>query len=741
MSAVLPDAQALRRALWDGPLPDPAAPGLAVFAALGQGADYGAALRALRLLHQLDLPAAPAAQAARVHWPDSIDMARLALEFCAPDAAPRALKALAECVERANRRRAVLANACLRHGQSARGWDVLARIDPASPSAVADMRRRVDWAVAMGDFASALRDLDWLDGRAQTGAQRLWLVYRRDGAAAVANALEQGPAPESCAMLFEIFQAEGDLTRAGKALALWRDRPASVARARAETRQMLECGEGGQAHAELAARLDLTAPWDWEAADHLQWLRARHLLQDPAADLLAHAQAALRLHPRHDGVQHLAQQLREAVTDWRAITCDLRPDQATLQARAALRMGLPGLAARRLRPALRLAADTPRAARCWGLRAEALAQAGRVGAALSAAEQAMTQARDSVQRADCALGLAELHLLDGAPIRAAQALKGSDAAFPDRLPYLLAQARIAFHLGDFDRAQALQARFNALKHWPTGQQAGQDVRDRIVACAANAAQGVAHAFAPDRRVQDMLEQAGPAKINASPGLSACTLLRASHQGALEFTPAPDAAIPQQIVHYWQGPPGPALPRAQAQWAALHPGFACQIFDAEAATDWLHSAHGPRIATQFQALDHPALRADLFRLCWLVTQGGLFADLDEYPRLPVTPWLAEARLVLCIERGFGTIANNFAAATPGHPMLTRALDHVLAELPRTDAPYPWWHTGPAQWTRAALGTWASGCGGPGLRFLTQAEYCRRITTNLPYPHKRSPDHWR
>ncbi|MCC5962122.1 MAG: hypothetical protein JJU09_03250 [Rhodobacteraceae bacterium] len=741
MSAVLPDAQALRHALWDGPLPDPAAPGSAVLEALGQGADYGAVLRALRLLHQLDLPAASAAQAARAHWPESIDMARLALEFCAPDAVPQALEALAECVERANRRRAVLASACLRHGQPARGWDALARIDPASPSVVADIRRRVDWAVAMGDFASALRDLDWLDGRVQTGAQRLWLAYRRDGAAAIADALGQDAAPESCAMLFEIFQAEGDLTRAGQALALWRDCPASVARARAETRQMLECGEGGQARAQLAARLDSIAPSDWEAADHLQWLRAGHMLQEPVADLLAHAQAALRLHPRHDGVHHLAQLLREAVTDWRAITLDLRPDHATLHARAALRMGLPGLAARRLRPALRLVAATPRAARCWGLRAEALAQAGRVGAALHAAERAMTLARDSVQRADCALRLAELHLLDGAPTRAAQALTGSDAAFPDRLPYLLMQARIAFHLGDFSRAQALHARFNMLKHWPAGERQGQDVRDRIVACAASAAQGAAHAFAPDRRVQDTLEQAGLAQISASAGLSACTLLRASHQGALEFTPAPDAAIPRQIAHYWQGPPGPALPRAQAQWAALHPGFACQTFDAETASDWLHNAHGPRMAAQFQALDHPALRADLFRLCWLVTQGGVFADLDEYPRLPVTPLLAGARLVLCIERGFGTIANNFAAAMPGHPALTRALEYVQAELAQTDAPYPWWHTGPAQWTRAALGAWASGSAGPGLRFLTQSEYCRRITTNLPYPHKRSPDHWR
>ncbi len=752
MTFELPDPAALARTLWQAPLAEPEAAGRTLEAAIRQGSDYALVKKHLEALFRLGLPAHDAACAARDRWPNSIDMARLAFETCPTDAQEAALSRLADVVIRANRRRSALANACWRSYRPAQGWRVLTEIDPASPTVVEDIFRRVEWAVALGDFTAAESDLDWLATRghsARVAAQRLWLRYRRDGVADAIRNLE-GPASQAsrvCSALFEIFLNENDYARAPVALSRWKDcadaSPAALSRA--ERRLALEKGDGPLAQAMLEETLDPDVPWHWGPVDHVQWLRAGQLTFQSPEVLLAHARAARRVHPHHDWLWALARLLREAVEDWSDIalenTPNAAPDRALAHARAALRLGLPGQGARALAPLRHLAGEMPIAMRVCAARAETFALAGRIREALAAHVRARACARDSVQRADCALQGAELHLLTGDLAQAELALLEVGTLFPDRLPYLLALARLAFAKGDFAQAESVHGQFNVLKEAQTGVHSACDVRDRIVADARMAVQGQQSAMAPEIDVADTLAQLGAARIIAAPGLAACLLLRENWRGGLRFQPDPEASIPRVIAHYWQGPEGPAVPRARARWAALHPQFETRIFDEVAAADWLGAEHGQKLRARFLGLSQPALRADLFRLCWMVSQGGIFADLDEYPRLPVAPWLAGARMVVCVERGFGTIANNFLAATPGHPICARTLDFVLAALDHTDAPYAWWHTGPAQWTRAVMAHRIEQPEDLSVRYLSQSAYCRRVSTNLPYPHKHSPEHWR
>jgi len=144
---------------------------------------------------------------------------------------------------------------------------------------------------------------------------------------------------------------------------------------------------------------------------------------------------------------------------------------------------------------------------------------------------------------------------------------------------------------------------------------------------------------------------------------------------------------------------------------------------------------------FNTLKQPATRADLFRIALMAVEGGLFADLDEYPRAPVTPLLLGARAVLVIEEGHGTIANNFLAAQPGLALFQRLKTRVAARLRATQTPYAWWDSGPAQLTLDALIASRDPEESQGLRFLSQAEYDSCVSTNLPFPHKRGQGHWR
>ncbi|TVS05899.1 MAG: hypothetical protein EA407_01330 [Rhodobacteraceae bacterium] len=752
MTGILPDPAALSRTLWEAELPEPEAPGEGLLEAISEGADYKDVVAALAALNRMALPAHAAAQAAQSCWPNSIDLARHALDASPGAARDAALQRLAEIVTRANRRRSVLANACWRLFRPKEGWQVLVGIDLASPTAVEDVFRRVEWAVAMGAFSQAEVDLDWLEARARgvrLAVQRLSLICRRDGAAALAlqiDGLETASA-QVWSLLSEILLAENDFIRAPQVLDRWAGCPDASPGplARAKRRLALERGDGERAQAMLQEELNLDAPWLWSAPDHVQWLRAGRLTGRPAGELLAHAQAACRVHPRHDWLSALERLLREAVEDWGStaaqVSRPMRSERALIQTRAALRLGLPARAARELAALRRAAQDMPLGVRVWSKRAEAFLLAGRLSAAQTAQAHALSCARDSLHQADAALKLAEIHLAQGALAEARDTLRDLHARFPDRLPLLLLRARLAFAAGDFAQAEAAHHRFNDLKRAQTEAHAANDVRDRIVSDARAAAQGAETAFAPHIPVADTVARMGAQQIVDSPGLSACLMQRAAWRGELHFQPDPEAQIPRVIAHYWQGPEGPAVPRARLRWAALHPDFKIRLFNEESASAWLHDAYGRELQRRFQMLEQPALRADLFRIFWLALEGGVFADLDEFPRLSVAPWLEGARAVVCVERGFGTIANNFLALAPEHPITLRTLEFALASLDRTDAPYAWWDMGPAQWTRAAMAHRLTQPEDLSLRYLTQAEYGRRVSTNLPYPHKKSPDHWR
>ena len=742
----------LRRHIWQAPLTDPYLPERDLQNSLMQGATYDEMKAGLRCLVHLDLPGAEVSAQAQARWPNSIDMALLAFDLAPALQKQSALEQLYRCVTRHNRRRAALAGAYLRADRPAMAQKVLEQIDLSSATAAEDIHRRAELSLAQADFMRAGLDIDWLEGNGRVDDAvllRMQLCYRRDGVAALQAWLkgEQNYSPTIWAWLFQILMSEGDFRTAQLALAQWQERPEAdpVLISRAQTRLALERGDAQLTDALLHDRLQAQPQWQWQAADHVQWLRAGQLaLRDPD-ELLAHARAACRMYATHHWLHHLCRVLRESVEDWGHLApqipaSTIRTETALIAARAALRMGLSGQAARVLAFARRCRLNPQMMDRIMSLRAEAFWTAGRVQAAMIAQKAAMLLAPDAGRKADAALLGAEIALLNGDTSAATQMLAPLAQAFPHRMALHLTQARIAFMQGDFAMSMKAHARFNALKLAQTGITVPADVRDRIVGDAYQAARGQEAAFAPDLTVAQSIAQVGHESIIAAPGLSACLLWRAHMRGDLMFEPDFAADIPRQIAHYWQGPPGPALARARAQWARLHPGFAQCLFDDATATDWLRQNYPADMAQRFQSLAHPALRADLFRLCWILQKGGIFADLDEYPRIPVASWLEGARAVLCVERGFGTIANNFIAAEPDHPICAMALEFVCAALDHTDAPYAWWHGGPAQWTRGVFAHLVRD-GGTDVRLLSQSQYCRRVATNLPYPHKRSPEHWR
>ncbi|MCW1933282.1 glycosyltransferase [Pararhodobacter zhoushanensis] len=686
----------LARQLWTGPLDDPAAPGQAFGARLA-GLDYGPALTELRVLAGFGLPVD--LRAAQARWPWSIDLGLLIAQI-EGDTSP-----LAAAVRAQNRRFGTLAWTLWTQAQPEAALDTLSDLDPTSGSYADDCTRRAELLI-LSDLP-ADPTVDPIPGPRGTQLSLLQ-TWRREGAAALVRraTLEDAalPAhPPLWAWLIETLTQERDFDAARAALGSFAlrcpDHPELTAQ---RIRLALESEATAQARALLDSLPNPDAPWRWPARRHVQHLRclADEIAANPLPDyapLRSGVEAALRLFPRNTMLQTLHLMARELTEDWDSFAHDLvtHPDPRAA-AGAFLRLGLPDQALVALDRAPAALPDD--AFRLRLRRAEALMRRGQLDAARTALGPVPIAAPLA---ADHAYWAAEIASAARDFPRAQAALAPAMATSPTRMGLRLTAARVAFLSGDAATAQAHLDRFRALKTAQLGQTPSFDLRDLIVADAVTGHPGPA--------------QAARAFACATP----------------VFVPDTGPPIPLTIAHYWEGPRSPALERSLRAWRTQ---FAQTVFDAATARAWL--ADHTDLAPLFDRLTQPATRADLFRVALIAQEGGVFTDLDEYPRAPVAPWLDQAAAVLVIEEGHGTLANNFLAARPGLALFTRLQTRIAQTLHQTDTPYAWWDTGPAQLSYVAHETPTTG-----LRFLTQAEYDARVSTNLPFAHKRGPGHWR
>jgi mannosyltransferase OCH1-like enzyme len=91
-----------------------------------------------------------------------------------------------------------------------------------------------------------------------------------------------------------------------------------------------------------------------------------------------------------------------------------------------------------------------------------------------------------------------------------------------------------------------------------------------------------------------------------------------------------------------------------------------------------------------------MKSDLFRLAYLYYFGGIYADADDYCRVPIDSFInANVDLVL-IEESSGVIANNFLAAVPNHPFIKFALERVTKNITEKSGGI-WFASGPGALT--------------------------------------------
>ena len=178
----------------------------------------------------------------------------------------------------------------------------------------------------------------------------------------------------------------------------------------------------------------------------------------------------------------------------------------------------------------------------------------------------------------------------------------------------------------------------------------------------------------------------------------------------QSSPAPPlgsrSTIPKVIVQLWDNLD--RIPEDVQEcldtWESLEAlGFARLIFDERRARRFIFDEFGSTHVEAFDLCYHPAMRCDYFRLCYILTSGGLYVDADEvYQGTDFNHLFDDDRLKmqpLCYDTATGSMIktevfmkdrqyspqwifyfnNNPIISPAGHPIIHLALERATSIL--------------------------------------------------------------
>ncbi|CAB9500272.1 glycosyltransferase [Seminavis robusta] len=154
------------------------------------------------------------------------------------------------------------------------------------------------------------------------------------------------------------------------------------------------------------------------------------------------------------------------------------------------------------------------------------------------------------------------------------------------------------------------------------------------------------------------------------------------------TSQPQRLIPRIIHQTWYEPLDqekyPNMSRLMSSWK--HSGWQHNFYDDATAAKFLEKHFPSQVLEAYNAIQPGAFKADLFRYCVLLIQGGVYADMDV---------LLETNLELAIDPDVGFMTpidepgirvkqqsclwNGFMAVAPGHPFVAKTIEIVVNNI--------------------------------------------------------------
>lgn len=146
----------------------------------------------------------------------------------------------------------------------------------------------------------------------------------------------------------------------------------------------------------------------------------------------------------------------------------------------------------------------------------------------------------------------------------------------------------------------------------------------------------------------------------------------------------------------------AVPKEVTQaWADLNPGWDVRFFDDTEAIAFLSQHYSAQyVAFWSDTRLEGRFKADFFRCCYLYKIGGVWADIDIPPEMPLDVVIHPSASFMSVAGGEDQIVQAILGAVPGHPILKEAMEKMIDVGVNIRAKYSGFEMGP-EWPTFAL----------------------------------------
>ncbi|WP_207191854.1 tetratricopeptide repeat protein, partial [Paracraurococcus ruber] len=304
----------------------------------------------------------------------------------------------------------------------------------------------------------------------------------------------------------------------------------------------------------------------------------------------------------------------------------------------------------------------------------------------------------------------------------------------------LAGARAA--LRDLVRRTAAEARLQGRSANPSQTHFGQILDEFALDAPLLAELQALLALAPAARLAPLRALVAAAPDSTVAAIQLLVALRQAGALAVPAAGGPTSGIPPRLAQYWDsGAPPAEIAALMAGWRAAHPGHDATLFDDASARAFLAARCAPAVLAAYARAREPAQKSDLFRLAWLLREGGWYIDADDRCLAPLGSLPAGDAALVLYQEDYGTAGNNVIGAAPGHPVIALALESATAALNRGDRDILWFSTGPGLLTRALARVLA---GQPaalaGMRLFERRAMHQVVGMHCELGYKKTERHW-
>lgn len=175
----------------------------------------------------------------------------------------------------------------------------------------------------------------------------------------------------------------------------------------------------------------------------------------------------------------------------------------------------------------------------------------------------------------------------------------------------------------------------------------------------------------------------------------------------------------------------------------HADFSYSRLDRDLAAEFLLDEFDSDHAQAFNLANSATEESDFIRLCWLLKNGGIYADADDKLIGDPAALLVPGADLVVVRNPWREITNHLICAQPGHPVLQWAVDGARRALLQRDNNSPWAKTGPGLLTRAVaayLGQASAGGDRHNLCILERHTLYPVVQMHLRLSYKSTPRYW-